>query len=1725
MQKKVSGWKTKGMNQDLSVSAFNPEFSFENYNLRLSTNEHNTLMSWVNEKGTEKVIPKDSKECWEKEGAVVYVEPTDGGWTHYDAGTRPITIDGVPIGTAVLNKYLVIFTTENKEDDELVGDKPDRIYRFEYLQENGGDITMVSQLLYNGNLKFDAEHPLETLVSYESEDIQKVYWVDGRNQPRVINIVGTIREDYNSQFDFIPVIDYPTSFSVKRVESSSGIFAPGVIQYCFTYYQKNGQQSNIVETSPLYYLSHPDRGASPEEKVSGSFQIDIKGVDTHFDYLRIYSIQRTSLNLEPIVKVVTDIQLKEGDKNVTYIDNGTTGYTIDPYELLYVGGRWMSALTFEEKDNTLFFGNLKLRDTSVVEIQKAVNESDLKPPAFFLTKNLSFQEVTNVLYYYDHQLDKSYREITTFKGGEHYRLGFQLQKETGEWSEPIFIKDVTNECYPKYDNNNKNIQLAEARLSLEDLKEVIRDFLKGYQRIRPVIVYPTIGDRKVLCQGVLNPTVFNAKDRVDNSPYAQASWYFRPVMNKLDDSEEETSNTPVTQDAPAAGNDYTDPDVNSKVEYKTENTLPVPRYNNNDSGSSTFEDSQLKKYYIAIFTFPDAFAASQVLSQKYIDWKREQVTTNGLQGDNAPTEEWIDVSETGTSPFWGAIRLETNTQKYALLSTVPWVSPNDFDDLPFNNTNSGSSSGGNNGGGTSGGGQGDSDPNDNPNDIQPAPSTFNDPTRKLEFYYYVGSAKIKGDNFYTTEEAYSVPSVLDDGPSNKVYLPANSKIRALVDGENKDVFLNDVSFCFWADNEQSRGYYECLFEPLVFTGDTTIKGNSLAWHHYESLPEYGNNYRTEIQGAINNYNTAITQLGDDSNDKKRASNTQFFVDQSIVTLNSPDIEFDTEVQVYGTDTFKLKVIGYIPITSNVSSHSILASSGMLEVNHNKAENSKVRFGVGELNNNVRYYDNKAGNRLVAALLWDDVHVVQDIKYEDKITTAADTQRFVVYPWHRNGSLNDDVRSNDITSSMLKTKVEANLLFSNNTTYLSGGNGKLDSRKKTYEKVDIAIHLTENEYVHNIRLDSQYKNFPEINYYPNIDKVLYNTEGYQLYYSKLYWTDPVFGKTTYEIGEDTVIAYSPIPMKYKSTSHAVIAIQQDEDTNQQDENANCISLPNTHMSTSDYKYEGTTFWNGENNIEISETSIDGLGGFNYLWLGELYRDEVTNAFGGETDEAIQNNVWLIAGKTLSLSSNDNNLQLVWEDGDTFYQRYDCLKTYPFTFDDPNQIVEILSFMCETRQNIDGRYDRNRGQTNNNNMHPKNFNLWNSVYSQRNNFFTSRRLTDAAVSLEYPNQITWSKTKENASDIDIWTNVTLANTLDLDGDKGEVRSLNRLNDQLICFQDTGISQVLYNENTQISTTQGVPIEIANSGKVQGRRYLSDTVGCSNKWSIVTTPMGIYFIDSYEKSIYLFNGQLNNLSLSLGFNTWCKQHIPEFSQGWTPDGFEDFVAYYDRWNRDVLFINQDTALSYSEKLGAFTSFYDYGKAPYFCNFGKTGVWLNTEYSEPQDGEQENEGTPFYLWKHQEGSYCNFFGENKPYGITLIGNPEPQLDKIFTNLEFRACVDGDGNWGEDGKKFRPHLPFSNLEVWNEYQKGRMELKHLEGHSAMQHHRPDSSEASLHRKFRIWRCDIPRHNVEINGFRARPFDRIRNPWAYIKLWKQEAETEQGLPRAEIHDILLHYFS
>ena len=120
-----------------------------------------------------------------------------------------------------------------------------------------------------------------------------------------------------------------------------------------TYYNMYGQESAFFYYSDLFYTAHTDRGGTEEETVTNSFKIHISNVDTQFEYIRIYSILRTSLNATPQCRIVADIKT-EGITNAEIIDTGTIGESFDYNALLFMCGDTYASRTMASKDDTLF---------------------------------------------------------------------------------------------------------------------------------------------------------------------------------------------------------------------------------------------------------------------------------------------------------------------------------------------------------------------------------------------------------------------------------------------------------------------------------------------------------------------------------------------------------------------------------------------------------------------------------------------------------------------------------------------------------------------------------------------------------------------------------------------------------------------------------------------------------------------------------------------------------------------------------------------------------------------------------------------------------------------------------------------------------------------------------------------------------------------------------------------------------------------------------------------------------------------------------------------------------------------------------------------------------------------------------------------------------------------------------------------------------------------------
>jgi hypothetical protein len=1533
--RKVALYKIKGMTRDSAESSFLSEFSYENMNLRLVATDDNTTYSLVNEKGNKLI---------------------------------ELTVEGTPIGKCVLNNILTLFTT---------GDK-DRIYKIIYANN-----TWLLELLYEGNINFDVKNPIETLGYYESEDIQKVYWTDGKNQPRVINIASTKKYKAADSFDFVRDIssdNYPTVTITKEI-GPAGMFAPGIIQYSFTYYNQNGAETSIFYTSPQYYIAPATRGGSPESKVSNTFKIDFTNLDTKFEYVRVYSCQYTSINATPIVKKVTDLSISsESNGSISYTDTGTSGEIVDNTLLLYLGGEEITAETITQKDNTLFLGNIGLTRRTIHDVlyQDDVSSMDtwlqenVKTNPITFTYNLSNPKtitphnLTGNTYPYDIQLGFNSREIKYFKYREYYRFGLQFLHKTGKWSEVVYLEDVENnlpikdytgssDAVPDY-TDDRAILYPVATYKLDH--SAVYTFLRAdYIKVRPVVVYPTINDRESLCQGVLCPTVFNVKDRYENAPFAQSSWFTRP-------------NAPFSMST----------DLTKKDNWGALNT---------DSSVGTVISKESKAGSIAVDNYADyEDMTNSGAVAEFRHW-------HPIPSNNSRNAEIQCIYyESEPSPLLDKDTTETNLNKY-----IEDNAENYFVDQSIVTLHS--------------------------PDIEFDTDLQNIDLSKCKLRI-VGVVPLTGFTSDINIETSSNTNVYykydssDDAAGKSMYPPGFWKESQKVVNTSRLGYRTLLSGSYWQDE---------LSNYVSRSGDlnkwkTPTGFMVYPWHRNGSLNNLRLNANTN-KGEVNTTTkTAMLKLKQECTLRFSYKSLYFPKEAPTTSSNVTWEEAVADVQLFNSDE-----VTRIELKNPIDGKDAISYYGNVDkvLNyHNVGSAATAGYPI--------------------CVTGTVIHRIDKEQYQEDQKTGHALFSDNVYPlW----DYTEYGRYDDAYKSTTTITVD------------------LGTGTPTEVTINLKDGLLTNDYT-------------------GID---------------------------------------PVSIRYKSTPHAVIALMNDS-TNGYENKQHILpkivtkDYPNGINSTASMFLNKKPFWNMStewNDVQINQKvlgnttstdanlfpSVDNRYGdtgpsFGWLWLGELYREVNTDTiFGGKTKDALLNNQWYVSGDEIplvdSISISDSevdpdgdatkdDITIVWSEGDTYYQRYDHIKTYPFSKEDQNQVTDIVSFMVETKINLDGRYDRNRGKASLV-VTPENFNIMNDVYNQNDTYFTYRTLDYDRFSIDkFTSQITWTKTKTPGELVDTWTNITVSSTLDLDGDKGPITALTKFNDSVIAFQDKGLAQILYNENTQISTTEGVPIEIANSGKVQGKRYLTEGVGCQNKWSICNTPAAIYFVDGYTASIYAFNGKLDKLSHRLGFHSWLVNKDSLMNK-WYP-GNNAFRTSYDNINSDVYFTDNNESLCYSEALGQFSSFYGYEGSSFMFN-------LEDKFLSIKDSN---------IWLQHEGDYNSFYGNYKDYYITLLSNPDSTNDKTFDNIEFRADTYKDNEVSH-------FETFNTIRAKNEYQDtGEVDLSFIKS----------GYPSNLKKKFRIWRANIPRDSKNKR-------DRIRNPWIYLTL-KYKHNSTKSTEKTILHDLLVYYF-
>jgi hypothetical protein len=327
--------------------------------------------------------------------------------------------------------------------------------------------------------------------------------------------------------------------------------------------------------------------------------------------------------------------------------------------------------------------------------------------------------------------------------------------------------------------------------------------------------------------------------------------------------------------------------------------------------------------------------------------------------------------------------------------------------------------------------------------------------------------------------------------------------------------------------------------------------------------------------------------------------------------------------------------------------------------------------------------------------------------------------------------------------------------------------------------------------------------------------------------------------------------------------------------------------------------------------------------------------------------------------------------------------------------------------------------------------------------------------------------------------------------------------------------------------------VPIEIANNYKVDGVQYLSDGVGCSDKFLIANTPTGIYFIDSVTKHLFHLGETLRDLTTTCGMSSWFDDN--NRVNGEVIGGYHiPIKLLYDELYKDVYIVYYNTCLCYSEKFGQFVSFYDYPAMPlleHYNNKVYTLGGIRSQYLYPKEMLPDDAQNRLYIMFDGEYNSIYPYKDNlkvlrpnyKEWSFTLVGNGSDSglqdTEKIFTNLDYRVdTLNVKKDNGEiDYTMYDFDAILSEITVSNEYQIASQKLQRLKNESNKKsyHHK----DANLQRKNRIWRIQLPTEKDNEHNNNGRYMYRIRGPWCKVSLTGR-AENKQ----VALYDLNLQYY-
>lgn len=285
------------------------------------------------------------------------------------------------------------------------------------VSTNDSSFTTKLKLLYNNYLNFSIDYPIAptaVIGRYELPSIQRIYWSDFNNYVRVCNVVDeNLMVVDPKTINIIPqtILTVPTLKKITSGDVVNNLDNLSSYQCAYKYFKSNGGQTNFSIPSNIvtvtngglansninYFMGTSPKYCSlngePEININKTITWEVNEVDNNYDTIKFYIIINNSGTFkiysydEQVIGDVLSIQ--------TTFRNDTALMTEIPLsEFLIENNSFTSAKTIEQKDNRLFFGNVKNAFESLISsfdtrTYRFRNEAGYYEQAGYVNSNVS----------------------------------------------------------------------------------------------------------------------------------------------------------------------------------------------------------------------------------------------------------------------------------------------------------------------------------------------------------------------------------------------------------------------------------------------------------------------------------------------------------------------------------------------------------------------------------------------------------------------------------------------------------------------------------------------------------------------------------------------------------------------------------------------------------------------------------------------------------------------------------------------------------------------------------------------------------------------------------------------------------------------------------------------------------------------------------------------------------------------------------------------------------------------------------------------------------------------------------------------------------------------------------------------------------------------------------------------------------------------------------------